>query len=106
MTREQLKKANEIQAEIDELNNAYRAIMAGVWQRNRQKEKPPSDSHLKWMMQRFARMKFFSKKKAAMTIHYEFATPIEFDVDEEFVDMVVAYFDRKITKKQMELEAI
>lgn len=43
---------------------------------------------------------------AALTVHYEFSSPIEFDVDEEFVDMVHAYFKRKIAEKEEELKAI
>lgn len=106
MTREQLEKANQIKKELDEMKQTLSAIESSVYNRKRYLDRNQSGFHHEWLNSLFASFKFRSKDRAALSVHYEFSSPIEFNVDEEFVDMVHAYFKRKMTEKEEELKAI
>ena len=82
------------------------SIESSVWHRKRDLDRNKSGHRYEWLNSLYASFKFRSKNRAALTVHYEFSSPIEFDVDEEFVDMVHAYFKRKIAEKEEELKAI
>lgn len=106
MTREQLEKADQIKKGLDEMKQTLASIESSVWHRKRDLDRNKSGHRHEWLNSLYASFKFRSKNRAALTVHYEFSSPIEFDVDEEFVDMVHAYFKRKIAEKEEELKAI
>ena len=106
MTREQLEKASLIKKNIDETQSILYSIENSIRNRKCDLDRSSAGHYREWLEKKFAKFKFISKDRASTTIHYEFSTPIEFDVDEEFVNMVCAYFRKKLAEKEEELRNI
>lgn len=113
MTTDKIEYANQLMKEIDELKQIVGQLSYDISVRKRQIQENEKWSHtdggsslLNWLKQYFATFRAKPKENASITIHYEFARPVEFPVDEEFVAMVQDYFNRKLEEKEKEFAGL
>lgn len=107
MTDEKLEKANEIKERINNYDDILNHITSDLRYKkkiNERCKKEPYDHSSRWTLSKFFtfRVNRDNNKKVKLIPHYEFACGTEIDVSEDFVLMVIEYFEKK--KEQAEKE--
>lgn len=107
MTQEQLHAATQIKSELDRLVEIRSSIANAMRCRESEmKSTSKNSSHFDWLKKAFATIRLKSKDVAEVAVRYEFSPYIEFHIDEEFVAMMLEYFDKKIADKNKQLESL
>lgn len=113
MTREQFKRARELDKEIQKYADLIGRIRLGISIKRKKDEK--AEKELKrgnhnphkeeWTLSRFFTLKFKEQKVIAMP-RYEFAQGIEMDADAELIKVIFDYLERKKKECEEEFEQI
>lgn len=105
MTQEKLQIATQIMSELDKLVEIRSSIAHSMRCRKSEMESANRAS-FDWLKRAFATIRLKSSSTAEIAVRHEFSPYIEFHVDEEFVNMVLEYLDKKIADKNKQFETL
>lgn len=108
MTEEQFSAAGKLLGELNTLRNAKSEIEEAIKRRNYQlKSGCNYGRYGGWLQKKFAQLFIdVEKLNASLTVHHEFAKQTEIPVDQDFVNLVVEYLDRRIDEKEKQLSEL
>lgn len=117
MTKEQFKKASEINKEIQKYDGLIQKIKLGISYKEREDEKARNtiennknnrkynDHNERWTLSKFFGLTL-DKHEVHLIPYYEFANDIKMDADTELIQVIIEYLKKKKKEYEEEFEQI